>query len=377
MRKLFLSTVLIFAFISCSEESTDPNATYIISGKLLHNGNPLPNATVSLNDQINLSSQSDANGAFLIKNVPKGDYSLSVNKTNPDGSFISKNSDISVNQDVFIESLILPKGVTIFNPENVGSNSMDIKWSATDANDLREYKLYRHISSGLDETTGTLVHVSTAINDTQFTDQSVNPLTTYYYRVYIMNDYGRLGGSNIVSSTTLNRNVISNGSFAEVTSNFPNNWSTWGTQGKFSSSTEFAQDGNKSLKINLNLSDWGVNSWGVYQQIDPNNFEAGQTYKISFWCKTDTLEQYESISFNFFKNNYWDGNNSLAALYDFVKGPRAESDWQYFSLTLTIPLEIPSNYGLSFMLVRAGTTGYTFHYPMISWIDNIIIEKIP
>ena len=86
---------------------------------------------------------------------------------------------------MIIESLILPKGVQIFEPENIGPNSMEIKWSATDANDFREYKLYRHISSGLDETTGTLVHVSTAISDTQFTDQGVNPVTTYYYRVIL------------------------------------------------------------------------------------------------------------------------------------------------------------------------------------------------
>lgn len=377
MKKLFLLIAIIIAIMSCSEETTNPNATYSVSGKLMHNGNPLPNATISLNDQINLTSQSDANGEFLIKNVPKGDYNLSVNKTNSDGSFISKSSNISVQQDVIIESLILPKGVQIFEPENVGSNSMEIKWSATDANDFREYKLYRHISSGLDETTGTLVHVSTAISDTQFTDQGVNPVTTYYYRVYIMNDYGKLGGSNIVSSTTLNRNIINNGSFETLISNFPSDWAFWGTQGKFLSSAEYSYEGTKSIKINLALSDWGVNSWGLYQQIDPNNFQAGHTYKISFWCKTDSLEQYESISCKFSKNNYWDGNNNLAALYDFVAGPSSNTDWQYFSFTLTIPQEVPSNYFLSFMLIRAGTSGYTFHLPMISWIDNVIIEKVP
>ena len=56
---------------------------------------------------------------------------------------------------------------------------------------------------------------------------------------------------------------------------------------------------------------------------------------------------------------------------------RYNTDWQYFSFTLTIPQEVPSNYFLSFMLIRAGTSGYTFHLPMISWIDNVIIEKVP
>lgn len=191
-----------------------------------------------------------------------------------------------------------------------------------------------------------------------------------------MNDFGKLGGSNIVSSTTLKRNVISNGSFEIVTSVFPDHWNTWGVQGKFSSSSEHAYEGNKSLKINLSLTDWGVNSWGAYQQISPNLFEPGKNYRISFWCKTDTMEKYESISCIFSKNNYWDGNNNLASIHNFVEGPRSESEWQYFNFSLSIPQEIPSNYFLSFMLIRAGTQGYVFNLPMIAWLDHVIIEKI-
>lgn len=192
-----------------------------------------------------------------------------------------------------------------------------------------------------------------------------------------MNDYGRLGGSNIVSSATLNRNVILNGSFEEISSVFPDNWSTWGPSGKFVSNSEYAQEGSKSIKIQLALEDWGLNSWGLYQQIDPNNFEQGRTYRISFWCKTDTLEEYESISCRFTKNNYWDGNEVIASLHSFVEGPRTASDWQDFSFTLTIPSVIPSNYFLTFDLIRAGTMGYIFELPMNSWIDNVSIEKIP
>ena len=197
----------------------------------------------------------------------------------------------------------------------------------------------------------------------------LNPLTTYYFRVYVMNDYGHLGGSNIVSSTTFNQNIILNGSFEEMSSSFPDNWNTWGPNGKFVSSSEYAQDGSKSIKVQLALGDWGVNSWGLYQQIDPNDFEQGKTYRISFWCKTDTLEEHESISCRFSKNNYWNGNDVLSALYGFVEGPLSASDW--------IPLEIPSNYFLIFDLIRAGTSGYTFELPMNSWIDNVSIEKVP
>jgi len=67
----------------------------------------------------------------------------------------------------------------------------------SDADDFREYKLYRHSTSGFDESTGELLHISTFRNDTSFTD-SIPHSSTYYYRLYQMNEYGRLGGSNIV-----------------------------------------------------------------------------------------------------------------------------------------------------------------------------------
>lgn len=127
MKKLLSFFILFIFFISCNEDATNPTDNYIVSGKLIHDGKPLPNATVSLNDQVNLSAQSDLNGTFEIKNVPGGDYNLNVIRTNPDGSFINKNYNISVQNDVFLESLILPKGVILFELENVGSNSLDIK----------------------------------------------------------------------------------------------------------------------------------------------------------------------------------------------------------------------------------------------------------
>lgn len=372
---IFISIILL-TLGGCKDNTSNPTGNYSVSGKLIYDGSPLPDATVSLDNRIDLTTQSNSGGEFSINNVPGGDYNIIVEKTNPDGSFIKKSDDISVTDDIFIESLILPKGVNLFEPTNISATSMQLIWTSTDANDFREYKLYRHTSSGLDETTGTLIHVSTAISDTQFTDDDLYPLTPYFFRVYFMNEYGQLGGSNIVSSTSLNKNIIQNGSFEEVSSNFPINWNTWGEEGKFLSNSETAQEGSKSVKINLALEDGGVFSWGMYQQITPTEFEQEETYKISFWCKTDTLEEYESISCHFKRNSVY-GSDEIAGLWEFVKGPRSAGDWEYFSYTLTIPANIPSNYFLSFDLIRAGTMGYTFHYPMISWIDNVIIEKVP
>ena len=87
-----------------------------------------------------------------------------------DGTFIERATDISVFADVFLDALRLPKAVFCYDPTNVSANSATISWSATDAADFREYKLFRHTTSGQDETTGELVHVATEIQDTVFTD---------------------------------------------------------------------------------------------------------------------------------------------------------------------------------------------------------------
>ena len=337
---------------------------------------PVANAKVSLNNRTDLSSQTAPSGNFSIFNVPDGNYTLSAEKTNSDSSFLATTSYVTVTKDVTLDPLILPKGVKMYSLSNPTSKSLTISWNPTNATDFREYKLYRHTTSGLDETTGTLAHVATTISDTQYVDNNLNPLTEYYYRVYVMNEYGHLGGSNIISASTLNINIVTNGSFENSTSSVPNNWTTWGTSGKFSSDNATAEDGIKSLKVQLALSDWGVNSWGIYQQIIPTNFEQGKTYQVSFWCKIDTLEQYESMSCHFASSmNY--GSSSLVDLYNFIEGPSIADDWTQYSFTFTAPSTVPANYYLIYDLVRAGTSGYTFHLQMTAWLDNIVIQKLP
>jgi len=379
MRPYILVVILALLFCSCKEKSLDPNGGYTVSGIILSRGSPVPAANVTLNNRSDLSSQTAPNGKFTIFNVPIGNYALSAEKSNTDGSFLATTSYVTVAGDVTLDPLILPRGVTMYTVENPEATSLKVSWNPTDAADFREYKLYRNTTSGLDENTGTLAHVSTTISDTQFIDSNLNAMTQYFYRVYVMNDYGRLGGSDIASSSTSNVDLATNGSFENVTAPaiIPDGWNAWGTSGKFSSDNSIAYSGSKSLRIQLSLSDWGVNSWGAYQQISPTKFEAVKNYKISFWFKADTLEQYESISCCFSKNNFFDGNQVLASLYNFVEGPRPAGTWQYYSFSLTIPSDVPTNYFVIFELVRAGTMGYNFHLPMTAWVDDVEIKKLP
>ena len=117
---------------------------------------------------------------------------LEASRSNDDGSFSEREASL----------------------QPVSSNGMvALSWLRTDAADFREYKVYRRDSPGIDEIAGELIFVSTARNDATFVDTDALAGTRYYYRVYVMNDSGRLGGSNIVSADVTTDNLIPDGGF--------------------------------------------------------------------------------------------------------------------------------------------------------------------
>jgi hypothetical protein len=241
--------IALLILAGCKDNAAETLNSYSVQGTVITNGAPVHNATVSLNKRGDLTTATDSSGHFSLKSVPEGNYSLTVEKASTDGSFQSKTTNVSVTNDLSIKDLILPKGVKIQSPSEITANSSVLTWSPTDANDFREYKLYRHTSSGLDEKTGTLVHVATSIADTVFKDEQLSPLTKYYYRVYVMNDFGQLGGSNIVSGTTPNINLIPDGGF-EDSSAFSNNWTVsdvTGISSKVSVTKNVKFSGNRAL----------------------------------------------------------------------------------------------------------------------------------
>lgn len=332
-----LLPILLLLLTACKEDPTEQSQTYSVSGTIVSNGVFIPNATVSLDKRVDLTSASDSNGHFSIPNVPEGNYTLTAEKVSPDASFQSQTTPISVSNDVNITALILPRGVKIEQPTNVMATVMTLNWNPTDANDFREYKLYRHNSSGLDENSGTLIHVFTTINDTSFDDTNLNPLTKYYYRVYIMNDYGKLGGSNIVSATTQNINLIPDGGF-EDSSAFSNNWEVYDTTGLnpvVSVSREDKYTGISSLHFTFSSLPSGggiiLHSKGYFPVV------ANTVYEVSCMVKINGIRSnLDDGSINIFQ-----GAQFLKSLYT-NGAPTGQSgfisiDWTRFSTTFVAP----------------------------------------
>jgi len=376
MRKipiLFFLAVL-HAFYGCDNDTNDPKPAFNVKGFISYENDAIEQVTVSIDGKANLTTSTDANGYFEIPGVVQGDHELQIRKelnvqsetTNESVVSVSeKTVEISVNENIEIENLRLPKAVVLQEGQNITQSSADISWSPTDDNEFREYKLYRHNSSGLDETTGDLIHVSTSLNDTIFTDNELNPAEQYFYRVFIMDDFGKIGGSNIIDLTTDNLQIIGNGGFESLSTDELANWNLFPNDG-----------GNPSNSINISMMDpfEGTNSiefhhaeasgcWELWisQSINKASLVAGATYKVNFAYKSDFTEN-ENMDLVL--------RNATLDLWLIVPIPfEASQGWE----ELTFEFGLPDDIGNNDVIVD-----FHFCIPGVRtwWLDNITIERV-
>lgn len=363
MKNTIYALLLIFAFTSCKK--TD-EGLHSVSGVLYIKNKPVTDASVSLNDMIQYSTKTNSQGYFKIDNISTGQYQLKAGKISADSSFVIKSYDIDVNTNINLDSIILPNPVAIENCKlDSSTNKVTIIWLKSSAKDFREYKVYSHLTSGLDETTGTLEHVATDANDTTVILQ-IPSGTKLYYRVFVLNEFGRLGGSNIKSVTGVNINFLAGGDF-ENSSLFQ---SFWRIDGQANIIDTLAKIGSHCLLLNSKFDtinyNWDTN-WIISQ---PFLVEKNVQYEFSFWYKVRGWV-YTMYPLNFFysqdnQNFIW--TNFTGKELNYIQGgfgPFRKSrgvDWTYYSVKF-----IPNN-----------NTAITFYFESAIeelYIDNLLIKK--
>lgn len=262
---------------SCEKEIEGSNDLVSIEGIAEINSVPLNNALVKVDFTENWSTQTDEDGYFKIENVTKGEHQINISKSFIEGSFIEKSYTINATTDIVLNALALPNPVILNEPETT-LNSVKLTWNISEADDFREYKVYRKTDSGLDETTGELVHVSTARNDTTFVDNDLLFDQKYFYRVYVMNDMGKLGGSNLIETSTQEGELITFGNFEDnsilelIETPFPSGFITLVDTVKYS--------GTKSLYYNNNTGSQ------IYAWVNKKIYLKPNTrYSFSCWYK--------------------------------------------------------------------------------------------
>jgi len=286
LKRLLLYIILISIFLlDCKEEPTKPTSDlYSVSGKVTNSNGPIPNAKVTVDNKVNWETTTSSTGEFSISNVSSGNHTLFVKKEGQDENFVEGNYPIYVNTNLTLNNLILHIPLRLYPPTNITQTEMTIIWNKTDAQDFREYKLYRRDTPGLDETTGELIYVSTSKNDTSFVAENLIPYETYYYRIYLMNEFGRMGGSNIVSEATLGGNLIPDGGFEIVGSVYDNWHERWGNQIIFDYDDSVKVEGNYALK--------GHQVYGNFTAMFLNTsitLLPGKTYQLSAWFKVSGM----------------------------------------------------------------------------------------
>lgn len=336
---------LLMIFPGCREEQV--TGSFKVSGVLISEGIRVKNATVDIDGLLQYTAVTDAEGFFIIENVPAGRHALNMKKGGTDDSFIQKSIDIDLhNSDLYFNSLVLPNPVMIdgISLDSL-TNRVTIRWNRSTAEDFREYKLYSHATSGLDETTGHLEHVTIDRNDTVKTLQLEN-LVQRFYRVFVMNEYGKLGGSNVVNISSVNKNIIPGGDF-----DHPGDLDPWTLTGNILIDPLNAYAGSGSLllasvldTVNNNLSGtidrWPVSENKMHVTLA---LEKDRDYTLSFWYRLSGFG-YMMYPFNFyyFQNN---GQKIYTTVYDYNWAgtwiPLSpfkildDTGWLYFSKTFT------------------------------------------
>ena len=218
----------------------------------------------------------------------------------------------------------------------------------------------------MDETTGTLIYVATAITDTSFVDTDLFESTTYYYRVYVMNEFGRLGGSNINSAKTLFRNLIMNGDFEFFNlSNEPMDWllenDVWFVNSQNSQAGYYGLRGER----NSYLVELGPGA-SLRQFIPYPSIVPGKQYTFSYHYYVEDLAGNSTL-----KVALGTGVQSAYDIYYYFIDGNNSNGWEYYSFTFTAPV-------LTQDLVLSCFVCVNIPYgnePWLMWLDNFELKR--
>lgn len=287
MKKKYLTYILLLflSVIGCEKDNpNDSNAPtkFDVSGSVLINSVPIENVTVDIDDLELYRTTTNEEGWFVIKDVSVGEHKLNAVIEDYDQSFVQKSYDIDVNSNLELDNLLLPNPVIVKSALDSTTNIVTIHWNKSFDEDFREYKLYSHHNSGLDETTGTLEHVTIDRNDT-IKEIQLESNTLGYFRVFVMNDYGKLGGSNIIDVTSSFINLLTYGNFEDPDAFF----STWTTNvyGNVSIVDSNQLNGNFCILLQamIDTAEWScTHSEFRSPQI---LLQENEEYELSFWYK--------------------------------------------------------------------------------------------
>ena len=252
----------------------------------------------------------------------------------------------------------LPDAVTLSAPIPQVSPNFDqilLSWSTSTEVSFAAYEIYRSTLAGVTDAS-TLIATITDPSTTSYTDSGLTAETTYYYRVYVLNDFGLRNGSNEASATT--NQVVPDSYFFDDMESGTTGW-TW--TGTWAHTTAVAHSTSTSWTDSPDVN--YANSSDTYLQTSVD-LTGALMPMLEFWHRY-SIE--ENLDFGYVEVST-DGT-SWDRVY-FVTG--AQSTWISEKVDLT-EYAGSSNVRIKFRLTTNSTV------PSGGWFvdDVLVIEAVP
>jgi hypothetical protein len=382
---LKVNTIFFFfifiLLISCSSSTDNEKGNYVIQGKLTIQGIPLPDAKVQVDDVLNWTTTSDNSGNFKISGLTAGEHILKASKSQSNDRYVELESVINLTEEsTNIGEIRLPIPPTMYDIDTtqVSYNTVPLRWSRSTDPEFREYKVYRRDNPGLDENTGELIFVSTYPSDTTFVDQPPSTGTRYYYRVYILSAFGKLGGSNLINALIPPKNIVRNPNFEESLDGIrPDIWKEdiWNCPSCGGYVTDILLDGDSkhtgiySGKVvfdgTIFPSDYIDGELALSQRISKYEFEFGKEYVLSVWIKTENLRVWIALVKD---HNNW---QTVVTLPEFNWIDK-NTNWIKYSTTfMAEENNIEDDFWLGIYIDFNSTQDLGY-----AWIDEVKLQKV-
>ena len=306
MKSSIFSVIIFLFFLSCNDEISIETKKVTVEGKLNHRLTGSTFVNVNLIGTRTYQTVTDSSGYFIVTNVEKVNYLFSYDRQLSDSSFVSNVLNISITDDTLIDKLELPKPVLLYPIKNSSITTAEISWSKCSFDSFYEYKVFKSQKSGLDENHGELIHVSTEIDDTIFIDNDIIPNTKYFYRVFVMNKFGKLGGSKILENTSLNGNILLNSSFEylDIDSTISDWWYT-NIRSYFEIVfCEDAPEGDRALEIIIPQYYYALTTPDFSQQVNEKYLGNLKKYKLSVYAKIIEMSANAQCFVEFYTGDY-------------------------------------------------------------------------
>jgi len=176
-----------------------------------------------------------------------------------------------------------------------------------------------------------------------------------------MNEYGRLGGSNIVLATTLVRNLFPDGGM-ELSDSYTNYWNTYAGLPSIEISDSLVYEGSHSVHLALP-------SFIAHNLM--SGTEADEIYELSFWYRfTGDSIAYGQPDDRSYTIDHFGGSNIGFDMFGTVlntnPGQGFDSDWLFYSGNFVMKEDAPVHFYMSL----SSSTG------LHMWLDNLSLTKV-